>query len=227
MAEKPILFSGEMVRAILDGRKSQTRRIIKPQPYMGEHAIIGGAVRPCLKWQRTSKHPTWMAWERQGWQFDPMIDEDCPYGRRGDCLWVKETFALWDAFTTEYEGDLHIGKLPKPEHPEEIRQWKRNIQYRADGEGSDMTWRSSRFMPRWASRILLRVERVKAERVQDITLADAIVEGCHDDVLNGLSPLDWFEETWNSINAKRGYGWDVNPWVWVIDFSVQEPTPMT
>ena len=204
MAEKPILFSGEMVRAILEGRKTQTRRVIKPQPVVP-------------KW-------TGIDWAEVGADNTIHRRIKCPYGRPGDLLWVRETWS----------GSTESGYVYKPSEGQRI--W-----YRADNNRptwADGRWRPSIFMPRWASRITLRVTDVHVERVQDISEADAIAEGieraetARGETLNWdydiedfpdprlFDPVDSFQTLWDLINAKRGFGWDVNPWVWAVTFEV-------
>jgi len=210
MKELPILFNTAMVNAILEGRKTQTRRVMKPQPF----------------------HNWTLATVLQDGQavFDEPHGYDVHYMKcpalPGDHLWVRET---WRA--EELEGGLD------------------GIRYRADGEfraiqntraASDKwmdaartgdPWRPSIFMPRWASRITLEVTGVRAERVQSITEADAQHEGwdmsnlpeghCYDCTHHAR---DWFSELWDSINAKRGYGWNLNPWVWMVEFKIDAIT---
>ena len=168
MKERPILFSGPMVRAILDGRKTMTRRVIKA--------------------------PRWSTPDKA------LVDFECPYGWIGDRLWVRET---WAKLTPAWS-----------ENPVEVR-------YRADfvpAEFAEMVrWKSSRFMPRWASRITLEITGVRVERVQDITPDDCRAEGMpHDN--NDAGVRYCFGQLWNTINSARGFGWDVNPWVWVVSF---------
>jgi hypothetical protein len=196
-AEHPILFNGEMVRAVLANRKRVTRRAITPS-----------------------------ITSRTAWWYDPdinwPIDQGtgkrllCPYGKVGDLLWVRETWAaIWpdvdpvplEQCEIQYRvdtGDAYPGRWPEEE---------------AKGNPDAPKWRSSIHMPKWAARIWLEVTDVRAERVQDITLAGAIMEGCPDDMLDGGSPHDWFAELWDSINGKRpGLAWSNNPSVWVIGF---------
>lgn len=189
MVELPILFSGEMVRAILDGRKTQTRRVVKlPVSEIGKMVKYRGDwVLPC-EWS--------------------------PYGKSGDRLWVRETWWQWGG--TE-----------------------KRISYRADTLPSfapNGGFRPSIFMPRWASRITLEVVDVRVERLQDISEEDAMAEGLTswisdkvpDVVHYGISIPDvWetdprltFKRLWDSINARRGYSWITNPWVWAVEFKV-------
>lgn len=191
MSEKPIIYNGQMVRAILANppRKSQTRRVIKYSD--------GG--RPTHPDDIEDGWPVAYFEARNEYDFLP-----CPYGQPGDRLWVRETFA-------------HV-----PEHD--------CVYYRADDptdHPTDGSWTPSIHMPRWASRITLEITGIRVERVQDISPQDAIDEGV---LPPGPPPspreLDYaveqFRELWDSINAKRGFGWDVNPYVWVIEFKVVE-----
>ncbi|MBA7499230.1 hypothetical protein ES704_01970 [subsurface metagenome] len=180
MKERPIIFSTDMVKAILDDRKTQTRRIIKwdikllaTYPDRVEaHYIKNGIPTFCN---------------------DFLLH--CPYGQVSNGLWVRET---WQ----------HI---------------KAGIAYKASWNNKpDWKWRSPLFMPRWASRITLEVTEVRVERVQGITPEDCILEGLDKaEYLKDIwkrTALTEFRIIWDSLNAKRGYGWDSNPWVWVISF---------
>lgn len=213
--ERPILFSSEMVRAILDGRKTQTRRVIRYSHLWAYGAFSHDDNRG---YAELSAVPT----------FDPMysVSKPCPYGQPGDLLWVRETFCLWDATTDDYEGDLHRGKLPVP-NERNIHSWKKRVQYRASTECDDESygWRPSIHMPRWASRITLQVTGVRVERVQDISEADAVAEGME---VVPIGTATWtnrqsFSILWDKINAKRGHSWESNPWVWVIEFKQVQP----
>lgn len=173
MKERPILFSGEMVNAILDGRKTQTRRVVKKQPHGAGEWVLQGI----------------------NWLFPnvcPYIKLKNPYGVIGDRLWVKET---WKCV---------LG----------------NVIYKATPNNRIKTdkYKPSIYMPRWASRINLEITNIRVERLQDITETEAIAEGVSG---GGSHPDFWvgaFADLWDSINAKRGYGWDANPWVWVVEF---------
>ncbi len=184
MKEHPILFSGEMVRAILEGRKTMTRRVAK---YKGT-----GGLPPMMN-----------EGEEEAW---------CPYGQVGDRLWVRETWrgkGYAHSFI-EYRADMGCKQDVGWGHPLPVR-W---------GDGK---WKPSIHMPRWASRITLEITGVKVERVRDISM---------DDAWNECVPIEpsWpyyeavehFRRLWDSINYKRGFGWDVNPWVWAITFKVVE-----
>lgn len=197
MNERPILFSGEMVRAILDGRKRQTRRVVKLLD--GEHGV---------SWVSTDGGPQedWLPRDEYGDDIDRELT--CPYGKPGDRLWVKESWAV------AHTGDPYRpSELPKGLH----------IYYEADESLGGLMKRSPLFMPRAASRITLEITDVRVERVQEITEYDAICEGippaekewCGAD---SHDPVQVFCELWDSINGKRGYTWESNPYVWVITF---------
>jgi hypothetical protein len=209
MKETPILFSSEMVRAILDGRKTQTRRIINPQP------------KTIIKDPRNRlPEAFWVDGEK--WI-------KCRYGQPGDRLWVRETWR--DRWGMAYANYGTGNAYPI----DDVRE----IEYKAGGNGffthgcnlcpDEPTvkwgewskWRPSIFMPREAARIFLRVTNVRVERLQDISEDDARAEGVRaygPNNCSGTSARIAFAELWDSINAKRGYGWDTNPWVWVVKF---------
>lgn len=138
----------------------------------------------------------------------------CPYGVPGDRLWVRETWGLHPDVDEQLKED-HCAPasidLDDAQH----------VGYRADQSGAWAVkkWRPSIFMPRWASRITLEVVNVRVERVQEITDTGGMREGwkCDPNNLDYL-PRQWFRDLWDSINANRGYSWESNPWVWVIEF---------
>lgn len=209
--ERPILFSAPMVRAILDGHKTQTRRIVK-SPWKNRPIVYLPDADPMLKeWFADSANPA----DPHCWgiehvvDLDPMLlDEmDCPYGKPGDGLWVRETFAH--------------GRIDKLPHP---------IKYRADHPEADTVpdqygraWTPSIHMPRWASRIDLLITAVRVERLQDISEADAKAEGMTfpDGMAYGNNPQDAFRGLWSKINGPES--WDANPWVWAITFKRLNP----
>lgn len=200
MAIKPILFSTEMVQAILDGRKTQTRRVVK-----------GEFLNAIERWVDGSKDK-WYGYTGPTLSFKT----HCPYGAKGYDLWVRETWAV-SPFLNKVKPSELEGCI-KGDNPKVI--YKASNGY---SNANDYTWRPSIFMPRWASRIILKVHSIRVERIQDITYDDCNNEGIP------WGPVPWksgpkvykeFKELWNSINAKRGYPWADNPWVWVIDFEL-------
>lgn len=207
----PILFTAEMVRAILDNRKNQTRRVISPQPIIPPDfapPYISDGCLSCIK-----RSPDFQGWFWVGDQQGKKIR--CPYAV-GDLLWVREAWAMDQVFDDK----------PGSAGNKLCTRW-----FRADDTCAGPTncndtrgrWRSSRFMPRWASRITLRIKDVRVERVQEISETDAEAEGVIgiDSVLGIVIPYRAdFRAIWERINGARGFGWSVNPYVWVIEFEV-------
>lgn len=233
MGERPISFTGPMVRAILDGKKTQTRRVLKPQPPQPEDFprspfSLSRSVADGIKmyfqddYERLPKHPT---------KYDLIgsvgVVRDAGYPTKykvqfavGDLLWVKETWA-------ETSVAPIVETIDRP--------W---VVYRAADSRTDYggPWRSSRFMPRRASRITLRVTDVRVQRVQDISEEDAKAEGIRplrdgsgtfvgrEGPRNLVTPWNTareaFADVWDSINKGRGFDWDANPWVAAYSFEV-------
>lgn len=200
MKDRPILFSGPMIRAILDGRKSQTRRIVR---LPGEKGIeFHGDIDV---WADTGGG-VWEAGECHQGPIASVCHVRCPYGVPGDRLWCRETW------------NTQVGSFGE----------SRPVVYRATDDERHGPWRPSIFMPRWASRITLEVVSVRVERLQEITEEDAKAEGV-ELAVNGIEDIgggetrptksfrQGFVYAWNEINAKRG-PWASNPWVWVISF---------
>ena len=213
MKERPILFSAPMVRAILSGTKSQTRRALRVQPPVG------------TEWMNTYHHPKDA--ERPYWWAGAggdLLDfsAPCPYGQPGDRLWVREAWmpdppcdGTWGY--TEWAGS-RIGQIAAV--PERF-QHPAFCNYRASwlhGTGG-LRWTPGIHMPRWASRITLEVTSVRVERLQDISEKDAWAEGCEgydDDVTGGKSGYSEFHDLWEQINGPES--WAANPWVWCVSF---------
>ncbi len=208
MKERPILFSGPMIRAILDGSKTQTRRVaIKTSQPHNVYPTDFDAEECTLEIENSfsgSRH--WKA---------------CPYGKPEDRLWVRETwnhsnFPLGpydDGCTVFYRADY----LDDPHGPDGERS----------PEGRYRTWRPSIHMPRAASRIALEITRVRVERLQEISIEDAMAEGAalvRPELDGAPACLEWryaYEDLWNELNGRAA--WDVNPWVWVIEFKRVQP----
>lgn len=199
MREKPILFSGPMVRAILDGSKTQTRRVCRDQT-ASEYKFVTD--------MKTIPHGCGSLYT--GWSKDCgqpfVLPTKCPYGQPGDRMWVRETWAAGqDLVSVEITGA-----------PSEMDPLRTSLYYRAAQMPQDQfKWRPSIHMPRWACRLELEIKAVRVERLSDITEDECIAEGCID---KGDSAGDEFAKLWESINGKRGYGWKEDPWVWVIEF---------
>lgn len=204
---------GPLVCATLEDRKWQTRRVVKPTqttprvaPLRMEPWMIDGV-------QETDDNglPCWV-----GYHPDYPGEAkwfSCPHGGVGDRLWVRET---WQINHVDYDR----GPIPK------TRPTDADILYRADGEFWEQfeideggsVWRPSIFMPRWASRLTLEIAAVRVERVQDISEEDCIAEGITWPNVDLCTPRGEFSRLWSEINAKRGYGWESNPYVWAISY---------
>ncbi|MFT4267856.1 MAG: hypothetical protein QM586_11660 [Xenophilus sp.] len=208
--ERPIIFSGAMVRALLAGTKTQTRRVASKAV---RHPDLGNLYTPgALVLEREPQH---------------VIERCCPYGRPGDRLWVREATVRVEDHG--YTGPVYVesedgracldgGLAPAPDDCTEVEPYELRI-------------RPSIHMPRWASRITLEITGVRVERLQDISIADAMAEGVEHarPTLAGLPPcLEWryaYEDLWNDIHGPRA--WDANPWVWVVEFKKLDTAPPT
>lgn len=233
LKERPILFSGEMVNAILAGRKTQTRRVLKYQPI------------DVLPMEAPNR---WVTLDTLDPNHGKVVK--CRYGIPGDHLWIREKWKIQslmdgEPMTFRYAADDAICEENSYADCIQYESWYENIVEQStnelvklkwpdqDGDGiyrwdnSPLKWRPSIHMPRWASRITLEIVDIRAERVQEISEADAEAEGIH---LLGLPETERhnhprkhivaFRAIWDSINAKKGFGWDTNPWVWVIEFGL-------
>lgn len=226
MGELPILFSGPMVRAILDGRKTMTRRVVKfCKPFVDHNS-----------WKNVYPNPNGGYVFTDGPLNNPSRDipvitagrvgKLCPYGQPGDRLWVRhawfdlnppptnpENYQIWDEFTKAVRwktGERVSGVTPRMDEGD---GWKKH---------------PSICMPRWASLIRLEVTGVHLERLQEISETDCWAEGIERSKESSsrastiysdyAHPRRAFQLLWDSLNAKRGFGWDVNPWVWAISF---------
>lgn len=203
MKARPILFSAEMVRAILDGRKSQTRRVVKLDSFYVEPDTV-------YPFQFRDKRGAW-----QETSLEYLLRHHCPYGEVGDRLWVRET---WKCEELEPHGEDGVrykadGAFRMIDNTREAsEQWM-------DANRGDGKWRPSIFMPLWASRITLQIMNVRVERLQEISEHDAEAEGISMSwtLLDGTKTfLGEYELLWNQINGAGA--WQKNPWVWVIEF---------
>jgi hypothetical protein len=251
--DRPILFRGPMVKAILDGRKTQTRRVIKPQPPSVEEVLklsgSGYKWMACSDWGKPAQfRPVGPVWAVRQIAPEPLM-HICPYGAPCDRLWVRESLRRGAANEWHYSADDLVVTVPSrdKEAVSALRVWA----HHKEGDSCP-----SIHMPRWASRITLEVTKVRVERVKDCSEADARAEGPEPnwsgplnegpagtiteagwdaerdgymdiedqhypegcECGNGLTGREAFEKRWNAINAGRGFGWEKNPWVWVIEF---------
>jgi hypothetical protein len=234
MSEHPILFSAPMVKAILAGTKTQTRRLVtvpwkgptRALPYEPLCVEEDGRLMVCCD-EDADSHGA-------GDYREASKRLRCPFGEAGDRLWVRETWsqvikepvsaerAWWrseDGKPLEWRGAGSRPQVQCRQNPTNV------IIYRADGEmpgGFPQKWKSSIFLPRWASRITLEVTGVRVERLQAITEGDAKSEGIQADNISKVgvpcfSARKRFADLWNTINGNRA-SWESNPWVWVVSF---------
>lgn len=242
MKERPIIFSTPMVQAILEGRKTMTRRIIKPQIAINEHSGVswkGGAFgcssdrseRGAIRNFISCLESNIMTNGKKNWYF-------CPYGTKGDRLWVRESWSrpcvgCSSEFQPQTVGETYVTTCEECNQNDEYfykSGWK---------DEEHPLWKSPIYMPYEASRIILQIEEVRVERLQDISEDDAMFEGAHPefevDIATFVKDKKWnpestyrlgFKHRWNGINGKRA-PWESNPWVWVISFKVVEPSSDT
>ena len=230
--ERPILMNTESVGGILGNRKTQTRRVIKPQP---DYSILKkGVVLEAHKCPVLGPvHLGRKEWGLYGKPYQPTavpcFAYDCPYGKIGDRLWVRETWQQffpkdwerWPAMLDYYHKKCAWNNECK-------------IFYKANGpeehpEYGKVNWKPSIHISRIHSRIDLEITDIRIEKVQDISWDDLVAEGyLMENCINRPSIkyatmsalLEWFIPLWDSINAKRGYGWETNPYVWCISFKI-------
>ncbi|WP_434137703.1 hypothetical protein [Klebsiella quasipneumoniae] len=237
MKERGMIFNGEMARAILDGRKTQTRRIVKG---------TDGAVKFCKEWDINGEEIFVVLGEKDHTGMNPVLGAiSCPFGAVGDRIWVRETWATLgneDGCCVDWEGNLckgdersaaRIYRASCEQRPGDYglwsipddAYWKPHTKERKF-EGA---WRPSIHMPRWASRITLEITDVRVERLNAISEEDARAEGIIDGgCLNCGEPepcgcanpepdaTDAFAYLWQSIYGQES--WNANPWVWVVSF---------
>jgi hypothetical protein len=228
--ERPILFSAPMVRAILEGRKIVTRRAVKGGQIPTEDTSITAGERQ--RWsaigQRDPRYGFCVFGSTEA-ECAKELEEfaTCPYGRRGERLWVRETWYC-DHF------EVQRGPYLQPADMVDLGQAREDgdLVYAADGltpyEQAQPTWKPSIHMPRWASRILLEITEVRIERLQDISRSDIRAEGLEcppEFASDDVSPnyRDWYPAAWRELWESTGGNWDANPWVWVVEFKQVTP----
>ena len=222
---RPILFSPPMVQALLDGRKTQTRRVLKDQPPEG-----------CVFYDINIHNQAAFRLPQSDLCTSTCV---CPHGKPGDLLYVREAWRTPESL--DHLSPSEIAQRCKeagyhgPWCPivtvadNTAHNWSEEDGFRDDEPTG--RFRQGMHMPRWASRITLRITEIRVERVRDINEAGAIAEGIERSKIEqhlwrayegatGTCPRAAFALLWNSINEARGFGWDANPWVWVICFEV-------
>lgn len=209
----PILFTGEMVRAMLEGRKTMTRRVVKLP-----HQNPLGQWEPVRLGGPHHRTRSGVSVPEQGMITHTRTGDciACPYGGPGDRLWVRET---WRPISVS--DGAWIGVHYRADDRCEDRPWVPDAKLGF----TNPKWRPSILMPRWAGRLFPEITDVRAERLQAITEEDARSEGCGAEHNFGDGTArNAFGMLWDSLNAKRGHAWDSNDWVWVISFRL-EPRP--
>lgn len=215
MRERPMIFTALAVQAILDGRKTQTRRLIIPQP--NENGFVRTSLVSCddcgNRYERAPRKCQCGCTLFKSVEVNVLTcPGECRFGRPGDRLWLKETWAMTKN-TKKTQAYVYRADNPKVK----IKRWK-----------------SAMLMPRRASRINLEITEVRVARLQDITDSDAKAEGIrlwsHHGLYSadptklwgngdiGRTPVEGYQTLWDSLNAKRGFGWKTNPCVYVISF---------
>lgn len=234
MKETPIIFNMDMVRAILDGRKTQTRGVVKgykPSWFDIVESKTDNSVKFIKSFNFGGHHA--------GLSVTKWIK--CPYGKVGDRLWVRETWAdvntpdgpaicyradgsyqHWRDFSTVFDKDYGAGPSMNYEaYPGDYVMWWEDL---LNGE-PDHRWKPSIHMPKWACRTWLEITNIRVERLQDINYAEVIAEGFHwlltdeqqTDAEHRFNGIKAYSRLWDSIYGKK-YPWEDSPWVWVIEF---------
>ncbi len=214
--KKPIIFNSDMVKAILAGHKTQTRRVLKVQPPSDKYKMILQIDTTSRERRKNNDKYHWAIVDGLNIVADQEIYFKLPYGGVGDRLWVRETIRTHDDEMMTYVADG--APLYPSSDDERAWVWTRRVNSTIP----------SIYMPRWASRILLEVTDDRVEWVQEITPAACEKEGLelttHPNLICGKYNRigDDFHKLWDSNNAKRGYAWEANPKIRVIKFKVLE-----
>ena len=206
--ERPIIFNTEMVGAILDGKKTQTRRVVKPQPEHGHNYVHGYILEST---NRERKRGDVHFGDNPNFLEGNSCYRRCPYGQPGDRLWVRET---WQAVSPDERyrplDECHIIYKASDEHPGFCaRTYEEHMGFSDTGRDICYPWRPSIHMPKKHARIWLEITGIRVERLKDISPEDGITEG--------VEHWSIFPSLWDSINKKK-HPWSSNPWVWVIEF---------
>lgn len=236
--ERPILFNGAMVRAILSGAKTQTRRVMKPQP----EPTSSDYPMPGHRWP-SKAHQTMLHVETEMQKLTGLAGHACPFGQPGDRLWVRETWMPGYYHEADHEDGPQVSIIHRANNAEVTvaapsyelaEQWER--EFSEDGDEAP-PWRPSIHMPRWACRLVLEITSVRVERLQALPEADWEAEGisfCMEHpstaaghafneaehyAIAGVSMRGTPEDHGMRAQfAEQGLDWDSNPWVWVIEF---------
>ena len=232
MRERQLLMSGRNVRAIFAGAKTVTRRPLREQPpaECGIHYMLGNESWLAPEKRAPLRH-SWEAWHGPLFEKRPAkwlcgrFDAKCPYGVPGDRLWIRETWRERGYIGTDRDG---------------VETEAEGYEYRADFDDEPPTgrWRPSIFMPRAACRLVVELADIQVERLQEIDEAGAGIEGAslfhaelaeraHSSGAEYTLPTqrEIFRNGWDELNERRGFGWDADPWVWVLTFKKVDDAP--
>lgn len=219
---RPMVMDAESVRAILDLRKTQARRVIRPQPEVFSYAF----------------GTKMMVWKGRDGCTPQYLVGKCPYGNPSDNFWVQETWRVASRrfdpsqVRIEYRATCDLVSTDSQDYTQYWSNWidvddQYAMQFRLTNDRKTGKWRSPMHMFKWASRITLEITDVSVEQLQEIEYADILEEGIEEP--DWLSNIDsWFLEEdvmeeifveyWDNLNTKRGFVWDTNPYVWVVKF---------
>lgn len=207
--ETGLIFTGESVKAILDGRKSQTRRT-RGLDYINENPDI---------WEPPYFNPCTQLWEFLHKEDKDVLEIKCPYGQVGDRLWVREGYQITDNTADRVRG-IYLADNTAFEKYLTSDEWQKFMKRKKPYAKTP-----GQFMYKSLARIWLEITNIRVEKVQEITAKD-----CKDEGIQIAKPPSQMQDTaaavyrllfhnlWDSLNAKRGYSWKKNPWVWVIEF---------
>lgn len=220
--ERGIIFTAWSIPKIMDGTKTVTRRtygleFVNQDPdafafiEMQGNMAIFHQMRPSNLLKEFPRTYYSKVYREENHIVTPI---KCPYGAVGDRLYIKEAWQYVGGIQAGSAIQVPVIKYKADGYVQSCEDGKSTKTVIIDAAGK---WRSSMFMPRWASRIGLEITEVRAERLQGISVKDARAEGTD---INYRAPLMEFRRLWDSLNFRRGYGWDFNPWVWVIDFKL-------
>lgn len=232
--DRPVLMSAPMVRALLDGKKSQTRRVCNDQDDGLQWKHVEGVATWPENWDGKKALP-YTGWIVSYPNMPLWLPRTCPYGEPGDRLWVRETWAHYQTINSirRYDGasssQVSDGLAGyKADGFDTIEEFREHVRAMSgldleEVEINGSRWRPSIHMPRWASRLTLRITDVRVERLQDISPDDAAAEGWPGPDAAGTIassyPIAWYSHLWEKINGKRA-PWSSNPFVWTLTFEV-------
>lgn len=219
---KPILFSTPMVQAILEGRKTMTRREVKKKFSNTDiqwKELHSGRDRILVEMQNDTPPPVKNEYGTTTYKLRAYMEVKCPYGQIGDVLWVREKFRkhhpVDESGYIDFETTIVEYAADNPE-PLYLTDGDGFVRTNKDGSEKFVPFKPSIHMPKDACRLFLQITNIRVERLQEVSEADAIAEGWGGISKTGDAPLSWFYNLWQLINGPGS--WEANPWVWVVEF---------